>query len=82
MNASEIEAAVKKILADKLTLSVDKIDLNARLKEDLGMDSFGSVEIAFELEDAFKIKIPDEDIVKVVIVKDVVNYIAERLQKK
>ncbi len=78
MDLNEIEGKVKKILADKLTLTIDKIDINARLREDLGMDSFGSIEIAFELEDAFGIKIPDEDIVKVVIVKDVVDYIAAR----
>ena len=78
MDAIEIEGKVKKILGDKLSLETDKIDINARLREDLGMDSFGSIEIAFELEDAFGIKIPDEDIVKVVIVKDVVDYIKAR----
>ena len=78
MDAIEIEGKVKKILGDKLSLETDKIDINARLREDLGMDSFGSIEIAFELEDAFGIKIPDEDIMKVVIVKDVVDYIKAR----
>jgi len=63
-------------LADKLNLDTAKVNLHSDLTNDLGMDSFGSIEIMFELEEAFKIKIPDADISKAKTVKDIVDYIS------
>ncbi len=82
MNYSEVESKVKDILADKLNLDKAKINLNSQLLEDLGMDSFATVETMFELEEKFGMKIPDEDISKAKIVKDVVDYLMARMEKK
>ena len=59
-------------------MDVGKINLDSRLVEDLGVDSFGSVEIAFELEEKFGIKIPDEALYEAKIVKHIVDYIASQ----
>ncbi len=72
-----VENQVKEILAKQLGLEVDKIRLESLLVEDLGMDSFGSIETAFELEEKFELTIPDEALKKVKIVKDIVDYIAK-----
>ena len=58
MTYSEVEATVKEVLAKQLTMEAGKINLDSRLVEDLGIDSFGSVEVAFELEEKFDIKNP------------------------
>ena len=49
----EVEAMVKDILAKQLSMDAQKIAPDLRLVEDLGLDSFGSVEVAFELEEKF-----------------------------
>ncbi len=75
MSYSEVEEQVKDVLAEKLNKGKDTIVPNAQLVEDLGMDSFGAIEMVFELEDKFHIKIPDTDIGKAKTVKDVVDYV-------
>ena len=81
MNPSDIEKQVREILAEELDVSIEKVVLAARLAEDLNMDSFAAIEMAFALEDKFSIKIPDVDIAKVKTVKDVVDYITGRCGK-
>ena len=76
MTYGEVEATVKGILGKQLTMDAAKINLDSRLVEDLGVDSFGSVEIAFELEEKFVLKIPDAALYEAKAVKDIVDYIA------
>ena len=76
MTYGEIEATVKEVLGKQLTMDVGKINLDSRLVEDLGIDSFGSVEVAFELEEKFNIKIPDAALYEAKTVKNIVDYIA------
>ena len=78
MDYSAVEAQVKQIIAEKLNIDTGRITLDSRLVDDLAMDSFGSIEMAFELEEKFNIKIPDADIAQVKIVKDIVDYVAAR----
>ena len=74
-NAKDIEKTVIQILADKLDIDVKKIKLESKLAEDLGMDSFMAVEFAFDLEEKFSMKIPQEDLKDVRTVEDIVRYI-------
>ena len=66
---------VKEIIVD--TLSVDEADVTetTNLFEDLEADSLDAVEINMALEDAFGIKIPDEDMGGMKTVSDIVAYI-------
>ncbi len=74
-DTKEIEKKVIQILSDKLSIDAEKINIESKLVEDLGMDSFGAIEVAFELEDAFGIEIPDKDFAKAKLVKDIIDYI-------
>jgi acyl carrier protein len=76
MTYSDVETTVKEILAKQLTMDVAKINLDSRLVEDLGIDSFGSVEVAFELEEKFSLKIPDAALYEAKTVRHIVDYIA------
>jgi len=75
---SEVETTVKEVLAKQLSMEVGKITLDSRLVEELGIDSFGSVEVAFELEEKFNLKIPDEALYEAKTVKNIVDYIASQ----
>jgi acyl carrier protein len=75
---SEIETTVKEIIAKQLTMDVSKISPESRLVDELGIDSFGSVEVAFELEEKFDLKIPDAALYEAKTVKNIVDYIASQ----
>jgi acyl carrier protein len=74
---NNLEEKVKKIIADTLSKNEAEIRLDASLTEDLGADSLEIVELAMAMEEEFSIEIPDEDIEKIVTVKDILDYIAE-----
>ena len=66
---------VKEILSKQLEVSVDEIQIENSLQEDLGADSLDVVEIVMALEDEFSIEIADEDTAKIKTVDDIVKYI-------
>jgi len=81
IDRSTVEMRVKQILADQLDLDMEKIKKTALLTDDLGIDSFGSIEIVYDLEDKFGIEIPEKDLANVKMVDDIVNYIISRLSR-
>jgi len=81
MTHQEIEQKVKEIISKKFNVEPDKIHGGTRLADELGVDSFGAVELMFEVEEAFGLKIPDSDIEHVRTVNDIVNYLSGWLEK-
>ncbi len=80
MDEKEIRTKVTEIIKDKLGVENDKIVDSAKYVEDLGADSLSLVDIAMALEDEFGMKIPDEDIEKIVTFGATVQYIKEHLK--
>ena len=68
---------IKEILKDTMDIDESKITLDAKLKEDLELDSLDSVELIMSAEEEFGIEIPDEDVMNLKTVNDIVNYIEE-----
>ncbi len=66
---------IRKILADQLEIEESEITIDSNLVEELNADSLDIVELIMDLEQEFDISIPDEDLPKVVAVKDIVGYI-------
>jgi acyl carrier protein len=64
-------ASVKKISADKITLQTNL--------QELGIDSLDVFTLLFELENAFKISIPDDDVRSIRTVNDVAEGIKKIL---
>ena len=71
---------VCEMLAKQLNLSPDKITMESDVVKDLGADSLDVVELLISLEDDYGISIPEDDIVNVKTVKDIVEMI-EKLNK-
>ena len=71
---------VRAMLAKQLNLQADKITLESDIVKDLGAESLDVVELLISLEDDYGISIPEEDIVNVKTVKDIVDMI-EKLGK-
>lgn len=66
---------VKKIIEEQLCVGADEVTLGANFQDDLGADSLDVVELVMQFEEAFDIRIPDEDAEKIKTVKDAIDYI-------
>ena len=70
-----IEDSVIILLSDQLGISASEVQPEKLLKDDLGADSFDSIDIIMEIESEFDIEVSEEDSDKWKTVKDVVEYI-------
>lgn len=64
---------------DDFGISEEDIHPDARLEEDLSMDSLDMVEMLMAAEEAFKIEIPDGDAVNIKTIGEAVKYIESKL---
>lgn len=71
---SDIEARVKKIIAEQLGHDVANVTPEKSFVADLGADSLDNVELVMALEDEFGIEIPDEDAEKITTVQSAIDY--------
>ena len=74
---SELADQVVAIVSEKLGVDKEKVNLETSFVGDLGADSLDMVELLMNLEDSFKMTIPDEDAEKIKSVGDAVKYIEE-----
>ncbi len=72
---SEILEEVKNALVEHLGVDAEMIREDSKLVDDLGADSLDLVELTMDLEEKFGLKIPDEDVGKLVDVKSIVDYV-------
>jgi acyl carrier protein len=79
MNKQEIEAKVKEFLVDDLELDESKINPDARLKEDIGLDSLDFVDIVVIVEKKFGFKIKTEDMAKIKTFSQFCEYIESKI---
>ena len=66
---------VRGILVEQLGVEPSEVREDASFQEDLNADSLDLVELIMEMEDRFKLKIPDEDAEKIQTVGDAVDYV-------
>jgi acyl carrier protein len=79
MASPEMEARLKKIVAEQLGVDESKIVPTARFTDDLNADSLDLVEMIMSLEEEFGVEIPDEDAEKIQTVSDAMTYIESHM---
>lgn len=67
-----VEQDIQEIISKILEVPVEKITPEAKFVEDLGMDSMMALEIVAAIEKKYKITIPEEHLMKITSLKDVV----------
>lgn len=70
---------LKGLIMDQMGVPESSVTLDASFEEDLGADSLDTFELIMGLEEAFDIEIPEEDLVDMKTVGDVVNYLQRKL---
>ena len=80
MERKEIEEKVRSFLIDDLEIDEDKIFGDAKLKEDMGIDSLDLVDIVVIVEKNFGFKIKPEEIAGVTTLNQFCDYIESKVK--
>jgi len=76
-----IEKDVFEVVSRLLKWELSDLSLETNLRKDLNADSIDSVEVIFELEDLYEIKIEDEVAEELQTIGSIVDVIAELTSK-
>ena len=79
MEVNEVFDKVKGLFVEELGIDSEKITMDAKLEEDLEIDSLGIVEGVMAFEDEFEIEIDDEELTDVGTVGQAVNLLHSKL---
>jgi acyl carrier protein len=67
---------VRELIAEKKGINSTEVNITDSF-EDLNMDSLDSVELISELEDHFKVSIPNQELLQIKTVKEAVDSLAK-----
>ena len=79
MTRNEIEEKVRAFLIDDLEIDEDKINDDAKLKDDMGIDSLDFVDIVVIVEKNFGFKINPEEMKSVTTLSQFCDYIESKV---
>tara|TARA_B100000945_G_C20173809_1_gene499045 strand:- start:17 stop:256 length:240 start_codon:yes stop_codon:yes gene_type:complete len=79
MEKNEVFEKVKGLFVEDLGIDESKVTMDAKLEEDLEIDSLGIVEVVMAFEDEFGIEIDDEELADVSTVSQAVNLLHSKI---
>eukprot|EP00871_Galdieria_phlegrea_P004003 jgi/Galph1/4603/GphlegSOOS_G3241.1 len=82
LTEEEVLEKIRDVVATQLGLDQSQVSNEASFTNDLGADSLDSVELVMSIENAFDIKIPDEKANKISNIKQLKDYVMEKLTVK
>ena len=80
MTRTEIEEKVRAFMIDDLEIDEEKINDDAKLRDDLGIDSLDFVDIVVIVEKKFGCRINPEEMKDVVTLRQFCDYIESKLK--
>ncbi|MDR1336408.1 MAG: phosphopantetheine-binding protein [Tannerella sp.] len=79
MERKEIELLTRNFLIEEMEIEADILAGEAKLKEDLGLDSLDFVDIVVIVEERFGFKIKPEEMAQVITVDEFYGYIDSKV---
>ena len=75
----EIYEKIKKMISETLGVDEKEVKPEAKLVDELGVDSIGMLDLLLKFEDEFNISIPDQDAEKITRVQDIIDYLKTKI---
>ncbi len=72
---SDVSEKIIQALADYLKRDAASIQTTHHLRDDLGLDSMAVIEMLYRIEEVFNLQIPDQDLVGLTTVGQVIAYV-------
>ena len=79
METNEVFDKVKGLFVEDLGIDESKVTMEAKLEEDLEIDSLGIVEVVMAFEDEFDIEIDDEELADISTVGEAVKLLHSKI---
>ncbi|WHZ15064.1 MAG: Acyl carrier protein [Nitrospira sp.] len=76
---TEVSDKIIHALADYLKRDAASIHATYHLRDDLGLDSMAVIELLYRIEEVFNLQIPDQDLVDLTTVGQVIEYVQGRV---
>jgi len=76
---SDVSDKIIQALADYLKRDAASIQTTHHLRDDLGLDSMAVIEMLYRIEEVFNLQIPDQDLVGLTTVGQVITYVQGRV---
>lgn len=80
--STDLFEKLKDLIAEKLEVEKDKINLDSRFREDLGADSLDTYELLYAIDSELGVSVPDEKATEFEKVQDALSFIEEQLKAK
>ncbi len=81
MATQDVADGLREIMSARLGLPPEQLVPEARLVEDLGLDSLDAVELAISVERKFDIEVPEDELTKLKTVADMVALVESRIRQ-
>ena len=78
MSNKKIKSQINNFLIEEFEINPELINSEAKLKDDLGLDSLDFVDVVVEIEDIFGIKLTGGDFINIVTLDDFHNLIIKK----
>lgn len=78
MTREEITKAVKKIIEEVTDISMEEMENQTSIMDDLGISSMEVITIFADIEKRLHVYVPDAIIRRVVTIDDIINYIEKQ----
>ncbi len=69
---------IKNVLVEAINVDPEAVTPEARLSEDLEIDSLAAVELSLELETEFDIRIEDDELANLKTVQDIIDLVEKK----
>jgi len=82
MNKEEIYTRIRQTLESNFEIPTERITLDARLMEDLELDSIDAIDMAVQIQEMTNVRVDEEELKKLRTVNDTVELVAALLARQ
>lgn len=82
MTREEIIARIRNVLVDSFEIPAERVTLEARLMDDLELDSIDAIDMAVQIQEITGVRVEEEELRQLRTVGDTVDLVTKLLTRK